>query len=456
MDKTSYDEINLMPYLSGMGHRWYLIVLTALLGALLAGLLAYRNPVQYQAIAYAVVFGERPALQLDPRYGTVNSYASDRYFRRQGFEYLAVSPVVETLIPTEVIALVAPDDYEPGSLAEQVSVATTEGDLMEVVAVSDSPEKAQRLATEWARAAVAYINGLYGTSSDVVTEAQVDEVRATHQEAQQRVEQFIAANPTARVDDHIENLTAILDSNQLANQTRYTELITLAQKIDLVLQDAVALREQLDQGNPVALGESLAALGLRAQAIGGIPLGVQLRLDTTADLSASSEELGAELDRLITSLRGQIEALHVKIEQAGTAISTNAPAENTGLTIEQRDGYYEELMGLMREKERMTGGLVALTQDRDVALEALQIVERKRAEQQLTALQPSVELRLASDALLPEDPLGRGTLLRAMVGGLSGLVLGTLGALVATILSLRAVTRRPPLAQPSDRPLFGD
>ncbi|MGH2542446.1 MAG: hypothetical protein ACRDIB_06610, partial [Ardenticatenaceae bacterium] len=233
------------------------------------------------------------------------------------------------------------------------------------------------------------------------------------------------------------------------------ELMTRAQTINLVLQDTQALRDQIASGEAVALGQSLTALGLRARSIGGVPLGVQLQLDSATDLVVTPEEALQDLDQFIASLQQQTERLRGEIAEVGNTIIANEPAADSNLTTEQIASYYTQLKELQVEQEQLQGQLQALTQERDVALETLQIIGRKRAERMIAEIQPSTEVRLASEAVEPGVAVRRGTLIKAFLGAVTGSVLGTLFALLLTILSPRIqIWRRLRPKQAADRPSY--
>ncbi|MDQ4077789.1 MAG: hypothetical protein M3220_16265 [Chloroflexota bacterium] len=461
-DLQSNEEINIVPYLLGIARRWYIIALVAILGALLAGALARMGPETYHASATVLAYGERPNLQFDARYGSSNTFEMDRLWRREGLRGLVTSYTIESLLPPEVVQAIVDDEdsgYVLGDLSRRIHTLENEGDLITIGAWGETAEEAELLANAWAEAYVSYINDLYGVDSAAVaiSEQQVAEATANFEAAQKELEDFIAANDLYIVQDRIENLNALLDGNGTANAIRYTDLITRTQKLDLVLQDAASLREQIGSSETVALGENLAALALRSQAVGGeTALGVQLQIDSATAFSVTPEEAQQELDRFIAGVQLQIESLRGKIEEAGLALVNNAPSPASNLTVAQLNEYYEAVNELRREEERLNGQLKALEQDRDVALETLQIVERKRAEQMIAEIQPAFQVRLASQAFEPTGPVPRGTLTKAMLGGITGAVLGTLLALLLTILSPLSFNRHPMnLEQPAaDHPSY--
>ncbi len=451
------DEINLKPYLLGILRRWYVVLLVALLGATAAMIMANLGPDSYSATATVLAFGERPNFQFDPRYSTSNVFVLDRYSRREGLKELVINPAIESQIPPEVIAQLELDEYKLGDLTGRIS-AETNADIITISASGKSPENAQLLANAWAKAYVKYINALYGVDSTaiMISEQQVAEAEASYAAAQSELETFLATSGSTLVQDRIQNISSLLDGSQNANITRFTDLVTRAQALDLVVQDAELLRTQLASGSSVDVGDRLTTLGLRAQAIGGLSMSVQLQVDGSSASSATPEQAVQELDLFITSVRGQIDGLRDKIASTSDTILSNGPALDSSITLEERDVYYDQLNELRRQQEEMSGREAALKQKRDVALETLQIVERKRSEQLIAQIQPAFEVRLASEALVPQHPVSRGIPTRAILGGLAGLTIGTLTALLLTIFAPVALlrSRRPKLGQTADRPSY--
>lgn len=476
MDNSIDGEINLLPYLVAVVRRWYWIVLAALIGGGVAGALAMSSPASYEASASILFVGDRAQLRLDPRLVMDDNAISDSVTRRLALMELATSPIIEQYLPEEVVQQLAPKGMRTGQLARALSVSQM-GDLLWITARSGSAEEAQLLATAWARAYVGYINGVvFGLDSSAIpaTEAQVEDARVTYQAAQQRYLDFLMTNRLDEVNNQINSLFSLLDGNQRANTALYQYQIARAQTLEQIMQDAEALRDQLATGQSIAPGESLAVLLLRVRAVGPTTTQVidrggenpppitapqslmQLTISETELSGLSQEAVQDELDRLIASLEQQIETMQANIAEAEEALANNQPTAQSSLTPEQQERYYQRMIELRHERERLSGQENAFLQGRDVALEKLEVVERKLAEQQVIATQSGAEVRFASEALQPAGAVRRGTALRVLVGGVAGALFGTLLALLAAFQLPAALVRRPGVpSRAADRPSVG-
>jgi uncharacterized protein involved in exopolysaccharide biosynthesis len=445
-------EINLIPIMIGILRRWYWIVVAAVIAGLIAGGLALRNPQRYEATATVILVGYRTHFALEPRLETRESTLSNYSSRRQALLQLATSTAIEGALPPETIETVAPDDYKLGQLTGSIE-AQQEGDLLKITAHSLSPENAPILANAWAKTYVLYINQLLEDTDESVialTLKQVEEARTTYEEAKQAYADFLRSNKLGEVEDQVDALDKFFEGNQDSALYSYQFQVERAQSLSLVLEDASALREQLSTGEVVAASEAVAALLLRIRSVGlqvsneevkTLPLAsldIQIDESNTSSLSTSLEQeaIVADLDRLIASVQEQLAALNLKINQTANSLANNEPSWPTGWSLKEQEEQYNRFEELRAQYEELLGEEEALVQSRDVALEKLQVVERKLAEQEIQANQLAKEVRLASEALLPGTPVSRGVILRFIIGATTGAIFGLLVAVVAVVSQL--------------------
>jgi uncharacterized protein involved in exopolysaccharide biosynthesis len=173
-----------------------------------------------------------------------------------------------------------------------------------------------------------------------------------------------------------------------------------------------------------------------------------LNFEQASGISQEKEATLADLDALIVALEQEIAETRQKATELGKMLAAEGLAPGSSLTAEQRAAYFEELSALRQEREEEAGKLRRLEQERDLALDALQVVEKKLAEQRVAVFQPDAEVRLAGQALLPSRPDSH-LVLYLLAGGLAGLMLGILTALLIELTGLRI--RLPRLIAPQER-----
>ncbi|RME34803.1 MAG: hypothetical protein D6793_08150 [Thermoflexia bacterium] len=184
-------------------------------------------------------------------------------------------------------------------------------------------------------------------------------------------------------------------------------------QITYIVQDIQGLREQLSRqpaDRPATLADQLTALFLQIKAFNAqASAPIQLQVDSAATLSEKSlPEQIAFLDDLVRVL----EAKSAEIE------GRLAELEPQILALQ------EELQEIRTEEDR-------LTRSRDVAQETYMTLARKVEEARIAAEDASTgEVRLASQAAVPEKPTSPRKLLNTAVAGVLGLMLAVFGAFV--------------------------
>ena len=118
------------------------------------------------------------------------------------------------------------------------------------------------------------------------------------------------------------------------------------------------------------------------------------------------------------------------IQQANTAKTEAETAqENLAQEISQWEGYEltETIAAQTRELETQleseNARQLELTSERDLAWNAYQALMQKETEIQ-TAAQANTEVTLASPAIRPQMPTGRQTIVKTLIGGTLGIMLG--------------------------------
>lgn len=279
--------------------------------------------------------------------------------------------------------------------------------------------------------------------------------------------------------DAIVNTRSEVFSNQVSERIQeLDDLYALKRKLQRVLLNAVALRQRLAApGNPNVGGDQLAAMLLEASAFtSGADLPVTLQLPFTQAVDVSVQDRRESLDSLIQTLTtteqqvaDQIDVLAKQlIENKDYALLTEgAPDENSELhkaAVNQagvllRQEGLEALLknnafdpALTAEMQRLQGEIGALKAEletaaakklelestRDIARVTYETLAKSLAETRVSEQSKGGVLRLATMAVVPRDPLSRGTMMTGLLGALIGLLVGILLAVIAELYSASA------------------
>lgn len=156
------DDIDLRPYVVAIIRRWPWIVGAVLLAVAVSAGLTSMLPKTYTATAAVLVFIRQTGSQVGTNDPVLNIETIDVGSRRQGLLALAESEAIESRIAPDVLAQVAPDNYQPGMLVEHQHVTIeANGDLIAITADGQTPQQAQTLANAWATTYVDYVKTLY-------------------------------------------------------------------------------------------------------------------------------------------------------------------------------------------------------------------------------------------------------------------------------------------------------
>lgn len=423
-------EIDLRHYLQVLVRRWRWIALAAVVCGLFAAGLSFLRPVTYQAKASVFFRPSRSQLQLDERF--VTDQPIDTAARRITLMALAHSTSIAAALPVEIRKQLGVSEEGLGDLLNHIRVNST-GDLIEIVASAALPEQARLLANAWAETVVTQVNQLYAQTSPPVSSKQVGQVEAQYAKAQQAYEQFTGANRIAELNQRIAATVSVISRTLEADQDRYQMYLARANQLDLVLRDAEVLRAQLADRNTIGLGDSIALLTLRARISGGIlPQGqesqnpVQLQIDLPAAIERGEGVTLQDVNTLVGALRKDIDDTRAVAATLAAELANEGLSSASSVNAQSRAAYYQQLSALMEQREAEEGRRLAIEQERDVALEALQVVQSKASEQEVAAVQPDVELRMASIAEFPNSPAGTSAIILFVFGLVGGILLAAI------------------------------
>jgi tyrosine-protein kinase Etk/Wzc len=182
-----------------------------------------------------------------------------------------------------------------------------------------------------------------------------------------------------------------------------------ARSLRLIVQDARSLAERLEMQDAdlqATLSEELAALYLEIDALnsGGLPIELQVTGEGGIERKTVGEQV-AFLDALAETLQAKMVVLEAEAEALEPDI----------LALQ------EALQRISTEEDR-------LTRARNMAQETYTTLSRKVAEMRIAAEDQTGDVRLASQAAVPEGAVAPRKLLNTAVAGALGLFVGVFGA----------------------------
>lgn len=423
------EEIDLRQYVDVLIRRWKWIVGLALVAAVMALAVSFLVPPTYEATALVAVTEPRYIMRFDPRFETVNAVqpaykaypelaTSDDLLRTLLARLDPLPQTVETLRDVRRIV-----EAQPGADPSVVRLGVRSRD----------PQEAARIANAWAGLFVTRANEIYG----VQNEEQVPFFEGQSGRAQADLE----AAEQALVAFQARNQGAVLEAQLASARQDLQDYLVEQREIVRAVRNARALRGGVTNqpaDSLVSPGDDLTALLLQIQAFSvqaSRPVQVPQRSQASqssqsqqATSYSSEAEAGPAVwlqisdatllssertaGELVDFLDGLVAALEVRGEDIETQVAALEPQI---LTLQQ------QLQQVQMEEDH-------LVRARDVARETYLTLARKVDEVRIAAQDTSGEVRLASQAAVPEEPVSPRKMLNTVVGGTLGLMLGVFGA----------------------------
>ncbi|HEY75863.1 MAG TPA: hypothetical protein G4O00_06740 [Thermoflexia bacterium] len=392
------EEIDLREYIEVLIRRWKWIVGAALSAAVVALVVSFLLPPTYEATALVAVTKPRYMMRFDPRFETLD----DIQPAYKAYPELAAS---DELLQ-ELLASLDPLPEGVETLRDlRMKVEAKSGadpSIIRLIVRHRNPEEAARIANVWAELFVERANELYGGQGETEVEffeAQLERAEAELEAAEQALIAFQARNRAAILQNQLASYKQ-MQADYLADQ----------RTIAYITQDIEGLREQLagqPGGQPVSLGDQLTALFLQIKAFNAqTSTPIYLQVDSAATLSEMSpSEQIAFLDSLV-------EVLEEKSAEIDNRLAELEP----------------QILALQQQLEEVKAEEDRLRRARDLARETYMTLARKVEEARIAAEDVSGEVRLASQAAVPEKPTSPRKLLNTVVAGALGLMLGVFWA----------------------------
>jgi uncharacterized protein involved in exopolysaccharide biosynthesis len=399
--KTMDDEIDLSKYLGVLLRHWKLIAGMAIISALVALAVSFLMTPTYEATALVAITRPQFQLQFDSRIPTLPEQQQQPY---KAFPELAESDGLLTQVMHELSSQLKPEERDLATFHRRFDAeAGTDPSLVRLSVTGTDPQKVQTIANTWAELYVTYVNELYRRQSGNAAffETQATEARSKLETVEQMLIDYQARNPIN-----------IVSAQLAAKQGALSGYYSATQTIPLIIQDARSLKQQLAQQNgeaPVTLADELSALYLQVDALNS-QLAVPIQLQVSSSGSLTSRTVG-EQAALLDALTATMQDKLVEMERQIAALQP-------------------DILVLQQEQQAAQTNLDRLARERDVARDTYLALTRKLDEARVAAQDTSGGVQLASLAAVPTEPVTPRKGLNAVLGGLLGLIMGVIVALI--------------------------
>ncbi len=388
------DEIlDIRLYIELLLSHWKWIVVGGFLSALVALVVSSLMPDTYEATAFVLATEDQQLLQFDPRIQSENGQQP-----LKAFPELAMT---DDLVQ-QVMVSVEPSLEEPMTVQafkrRLTAVAGADPSIIRLTAKAESPELAAQIANNWAKAFVDWGNSIYGSGNNsqlAFYEAQLAEAQTDLDNAESALVAFQGRDRRNIIDSNLSALRS-LQEQYLAEQN----------DLQLLSEDIVRLQTQLanQTTSSTTVADQLTALffqlkvfNVSASAEAVVP--IQLNVDSATQLTTSSRsEQVAFLDDLLVSVNDRKDAI-------ADALAALEP----------------EILALQGERQQLQAEVNQLNRNLTVAEETYTTLARKVDEERISAEGQANNLRLASNAAVPDRPTNStltAVILAAVVGGM--------------------------------------
>ncbi|MCX6050304.1 MAG: Wzz/FepE/Etk N-terminal domain-containing protein [Chloroflexi bacterium] len=238
------EEIDLRKYIDALIRWWREIIVITLATILLVivaveGLRFLLTP-RYEAEASVAIVRTFSDVSLDPRFktqteDTTTTQANSASARRSALLGLASSSSIAQKVIDQLGDKLSDNERIAANLAEQVTAeqgagsrSGGESDLINLTAISDSPEKATVIANTWAQIYVQTVNAIYGqVPDDLLTsiESEQSTAQKSYDKSQTDLETFVANNHIDTLNRQITETQSIIDNLQRGKAAALTQLV---------------------------------------------------------------------------------------------------------------------------------------------------------------------------------------------------------------------------------------
>jgi polysaccharide biosynthesis transport protein len=384
------DTFDFRPYADALLRRWRLIIGGTFLAGILAAALSFLIPPTYEASALVLLVVPRQVVQFDPRFENV-----DEPRPLPAYPQLASSDHILQMLQAQI----APELTERKTLRDlrdTTSVsALNDPTLLRLTVRHRDPAMAAFIANQWAALFVGQVNELLGDEGSQQVQffrGQRDEARRHLAVAEQALADFQGGNRIRLVTAELQVLEDAL-----------VLLLAKQQNREQLQADVTTLRSILAaQEGALLPADHVAVLLLYQRAFGDGQAAspIELQIDGTLAATADRDQLIAALDTLQESLQ-------------------TAAGDATGRTT----ALAPQIVALQHELEAQTNEEQWLRQEATLATENYTALARQVVGQEITAQDTRRGLRLASPAIIAEEPVAPRKLLNGVLAAVVALAL---------------------------------
>jgi uncharacterized protein involved in exopolysaccharide biosynthesis len=436
------EEIDLRPYIQALIEKWYWIVGTAVVAAVVAFVVTSMLPPVYEAETAVAIVRTRTDITFDSRIVTEDeAFARDLNARRSALVALVTSTDVIEAVLAEVGEQLRPENRRVAAL-RQMAEANSNGDLIRIRVQHRDPQTAAALANSWGRQYEQHVNQLFGGGRGEglpTIAAQVQEARARYEVAQTDLEAFTRTNQIAALSREVSSLEQVLSdyygllASVQANPVQLSRSVLAYHYADLQRIESWSLAAQALQQQVVADGNSAGAamgnrisyLSLHSQIYSSMPLSMTVPVEIQVVLAEETAVSPADVDNLLTVLEqrrldtlAQIEGLADDLLPGSNPVGVTAERPLQAATA----GLTQEIAALQAELIAQESERDELTAARQLAWETYQSLTRRQAETEIAAQTVGSEVRVASRSAVPDRSVRSGRLMNTIVAGFVALL----------------------------------
>ncbi|MFC1672139.1 GumC family protein, partial [Planctomycetota bacterium] len=448
-------EIDLREYVLVLVRRKWLIVGLTVLLAIAVGIWSKMQPKIYEATASVAMYRLRSEIMFAPEFKTIveseSSASRNIKEKSKGLVALVQSGAVARKVAEELDKELSEKERQPFALLRMVK-GEVEGDIIRISVSNIDREKAALIADAWARAYEQHINAIYSSASVETsmdpTRIEFESTRARYLDAERKLVESIENNAVTTSQRIIAKKTAILSALKIESERGFSvlrdELADHAaeqRRLKRLLGNAKGLFAQVSAEEGASTGSALALLMLQGNVYAGGTgaSGVasermsnwQLDLASLTELNAAKQKNEATvlievLKKRLAEIGKAIETASGKVLRKGGTASTkddSGATPSTELTLRRIEKEINELMSGIAKQEAQKK---ELARARDQAWETFKTLARKMDELRIARQVPDSEVKMASEAVVPEVPVSPQPRKYAMLGAVVGLMLSCL------------------------------
>jgi len=391
-------EIDLREYIAVLLKYKYWIIGLAVVAAVAAAGVSLMLPRTYEATALVAITRPQYEMQFDERIPSVSGNVQPPY---KAYPLLATSDEVLSALITDLGQEGTAEERTVQGLRRKLEAQSgSDQSIVRLSVKNGSPERASSIANQWAERFVQTANDFYAQSS-----SELDFFEKQQAEAQVALDQA----EQALIDLQARSRAAILGTQLAQAHEVLTDTLQSAYSLETTIEDARTLRGYLqaqESSAPASPSDELAALLIEIGALGSSSK-AQLYLPVEQDLG--DKTVGDQ----IRSLDALIRALEERLAQ----------------TQAQAQALEPEILALQKARQEAQTELDRLSRAQVLAYEAFESLARKASEARVAAQDTTGDVRLASRATPPSDPVSPRKTLNTAVAGALGLLVGIVAAL---------------------------